>query len=77
MALKDDLTVIFRTVFDDDTIELTRETSANDIEGWDSLSHTLLILAIENHFQIEFNQREVRKLKDVGDLLDIIQRKLA
>jgi acyl carrier protein len=68
---------IFRQVFDDDSIEITRETTADDIDGWDSLSHMNLIVAVEMGFQIRFNVKDVRVLKDVGDLIDIIDRKLA
>lgn len=67
---------LFRRVFDDDTIELEAQTSANDVEGWDSMSHVNLILAIENQFNIRFSQKELLVMKNVGDLLAAINDKL-
>ena len=67
---------IFRDIFDDDSIELKRETNANSIEDWDSLSHIRLIAAIEKHFNIKFNFRELQDLDDVGDMIDLISKKL-
>jgi len=72
----DDLLLIFQQVFDDDSIELTLQTSANDIEGWDSMSHVNLILAIENKFKNRFNQKELLLMQNVSDLLQAINNKL-
>lgn len=72
----DRLTTVFRMVFADPTIVITSETTANDIEAWDSLSHIILISAIEEEFGIEFSQREVIKFKTVGDLLNSIKTKI-
>ena len=69
------LTPIFQMVFDDDNIMLTELTSSNDIEGWDSMSHVNLILAIENKFKIRFNQKELLLMQNVGDLLQAINSK--
>jgi len=71
------LNQIFRTVFDDDDICIRAEMTANDIDGWDSLSHVNLIVAIENLFQIRFSQKELLSLKNVGDLLKSIEAKVA
>ena len=49
--------------------------TANDVEGWDSLSHVVLILAIENHFKVKFSQKELLTLRNVGDLMQAIQSK--
>lgn len=68
---------IFCQVFDDDSIEIARDTTADDIDGWDSLSHMNLIVAVEMGFNIRFSTKDVRALKDVGDLIDTIDRKLA
>lgn len=67
---------IFRDVFDDDSLELTRETNANSIEDWDSLSHIRLIAALEKHFNLKFNFRELQDLNEVGDMVDLIAKKL-
>lgn len=69
------LTETFRDVFDDESIVLLRETTANDIEDWDSLSHVGLIVAIEKEFKVRFSLVELKPLKSVGDLLDLIQTK--
>ena len=59
---------IFRDNFDDDTLEITRSTCADDIEDWDSLEQINLLTAIEKKFNIKFKLADVRGLKDVGDL---------
>ena len=71
------LTEIFRMVFDDDAIELSPGTTAGDVDGWDSLSHINLILAIETEFGIRFASRELLTYKNVGDLLKGIESKLS
>ena len=70
----DSVQEIFRTVFDDDGIVLTREMTADDIEDWDSLEQINLLTAIEKKFNIKFKLSDVRGLKDVGDLLDLDAR---
>ena len=67
---------IFRMVFDNDEINIQPEMTANDVDGWDSLSHVNLILAVEQGFGIKFNQRELMTFKNVGDLLRGIESKL-
>ena len=76
MTTMEMLSGIFRMVFDDDSIEIERNMTANDIDGWDSLSHVNLITAVEAKFKIRFTQKELLTLKNVGDLLDHIERKL-
>ena len=71
-----DLSEVFKIVFDDEEINVTEENTANDIEGWDSMTHVLLLSAIEESFGIEFNQKEVRKFQTVGDLLASVNSKL-
>jgi acyl carrier protein len=68
---------IFRDVLDNDDIELTRETTADDIDEWDSLAHIGLIVAIEKHFKLKFSMMDVKPLKNVGEFIDLIQRKQA
>ena len=77
MDTRDKLQEIFRQVFDDEEIEIARETTADDIDGWDSLSHMNLIVAVEMGFSIRFNTKDIRALKDVGDLINIVDKKLA
>ncbi len=70
------LTEIFRDVFDDDTIELTPETTAGDIHDWDSANHVNLIVAIEVRMKIKFKTIEVESLHNVGNLVNLIEQKL-
>ena len=65
---------IFRDNFDDDTLEITRATCADDIEDWDRLEQINLLTAIEKKFNIKFKLADVRNLKNVGDLLDLVAR---
>ena len=69
------LTAIFRDVFDDESLALGPETTASDVENWDSLSHINLIVAIERGFKIKFTTTEVASLKNVGELVDLIRQK--
>ena len=70
------LEVIFRDVFDDEDIVLTNETTANDIEDWDSLAQINLIVAIRREFQINFDLEEVSKYKNVEDMVKAIEKKV-
>ena len=67
---------IFLDVFDLDELELTDETSANDIEEWDSLSHIQLIVAIEKVFGIKFTSLEIMKWRNVGEMVTSMLEKL-
>ncbi|HEY5976104.1 MAG TPA: acyl carrier protein [Geobacteraceae bacterium] len=77
MTTQEKLNAIFCTVFDDADIRITPTTTANDIDGWDSLSHVNLIVAVEQGFAIRFSQKEILTFKNVGDLVNCIDRKLA
>ena len=70
------LNEVFRDVFDDETIEVNDATTANDIEDWDSLEHINLVVAVEKCFGIKFNMGEVAKLKNVGEMTDLILSKI-
>ena len=76
MDILNKLQEIFRDVFDDETIVLTNETTANDIEDWDSLAQINLIVAIRREFQINFDLEEVSKYKNVGDIIGAIDKKI-
>jgi len=66
------LNEIFCDVLDLDEVELTDETSADDIEEWDSLSHIQLIVAIEKEFKLKFTSKEIMSWKNVGEMVDCI-----
>ena len=70
------LEFIFREVFDDDSIVLTNELSAKDIDEWDSLTHIQLIVATEQEFQVKFMTAEIADLKNVGEFIALIGKKL-
>lgn len=75
MSIKEELTKVFEEVFDEDQLELTPEMTSNDIESWDSMSHVTMLMAVEDHFNIEFEQWEIMNLPDVGALLALIEKK--
>lgn len=66
------LNVIFRDVFDDDSIVINNRTTSNDIEEWDSIEHINLIGAVEDEFSMRFKMKEVSGMKNVGEMVDII-----
>jgi acyl carrier protein len=68
----DRLNHLFRDIFDDDDIAVTDDTVAADIDGWDSLAHIRLILAVEREFRIKMTAAEVGSLKSVGQMIDVI-----
>ena len=67
---------VFRDIFDDETITVNDATTAADIEDWDSLEHISLIVAVENAFGIKFGMGQVTRMKNVGEMADIILEKL-
>jgi len=75
MTTIEEITPVFREVFDDDSINLTRSMTADDVEEWDSLTHMNLVIALELKFKIKFALGELQTLKNVGEMLDLINRK--
>lgn len=73
----DDLTAIFRETLDNDSLVLTDSTTAKDVEGWDSITHVLLVVAVEKKFRVKFTAGEIQQLQNVGDLAALIRRKQA
>jgi acyl carrier protein len=71
------LTPIFRDVFNDNTLVVTEELNAADVATWDSLSNINMIVAVEKAFGVKFSIKDVRNLKNVGELLELIKRKAA
>lgn len=64
---------VFRETFQDDRILLTRETTAAQIEDWDSLMHVTLMVSLETTFGIRFSSSEVASFKNVGELIDLVE----
>ena len=73
----EELTEIFRDVFDDDSIEINDDTTSEDIEAWDSLEHVNLMLEVMETFEVEFNMGEVNDMKNVGDMVTMILNRMS
>ena len=70
-----ELKAVFQKVLEENDLTITREMTAQDIEKWDSLRHIQLISEVERAFRIKFKLREVMSMKNVGDLIDLIDAK--
>jgi acyl carrier protein len=75
-SLRPEVQEIIRSVFDEPDLVITRESNASTVDGWDSLAHINLVAAIERKFKIKFALGELEDLKNVGDLLDLMETKL-
>lgn len=73
----DKLTDVFHDVFEDDELVLTPELSADDVDDWDSLSHIRLILSVQRAFNVKISPAETSRLKNVGELVSLIESKQA
>jgi acyl carrier protein len=67
---------IFKDVLDNDEIVLTPETSAKDVEEWDSLNHIQLVVAVEKHFKLRFTTADIQGWKNVGEMCTAIEKRL-
>lgn len=76
MSTKERLQKVFREVFDDDEIVLSDETTADDIDEWDSLTQIQLVVAVEDEFKVKFNIVETVKLKNIGEFIALIDKRL-
>lgn len=76
MSTKERLQEVFRDVFDDEEIVITDETTAEDIDEWDSLTQIQLVVAVEDEFGVKFNIVETVKLKNVGEFIALIDKKI-
>lgn len=70
------LTQIFQALLENDEIALTKDTTADDVPGWDSMNHVFLVVEIERQFHIKFQTAEMEELKNVGELVELIGAKL-
>jgi len=72
-----DVTAVFRDVLDNDALTLNRDTTAMDVEEWDSITHIQIIVALEKKYKIKFTAAEIQSFKNVGELVDTVTRKTA
>jgi acyl carrier protein len=70
------LTGIIRDALDDQSLTLTPETTAADVPAWDSIAHINIVVATEMGFGIRFKTAELEQLRDVGEFVALIERKL-
>ena len=68
--------VVFRDELELDDLVLTDETTADDVEEWDSLTHVQIVVALEKAFALKFTSREILSWDNVGDLVDCIEKKI-
>jgi acyl carrier protein len=70
------LTAIFQEVLFDDELAVTPTTTADDVDGWDSLAHIRLVLAVSKAFNVKFSASEIGNLKNVGEFVALIEAKV-
>lgn len=67
-TILEELTPVFRKVFEDDRLVISADMSAKDVQGWDSLAHMNLILAVEERYKLRFKLKDLMKFKNIGDM---------
>jgi acyl carrier protein len=80
-TIQTEVQAVFQQVFGDDSLEIHEQTTADDIDGWDSLMHINLIVALESRFKVRFATAEISRLKEdgqnVGNLLQLLEKKMS
>ena len=72
----DEVSMIIRNVLKLNDEPITRESSAETVRGWDSLSHIAVILAVESKFKIKFKASEISSLANLGELVDLVESRV-
>jgi acyl carrier protein len=72
----DALNHVFRQVLEDETIVLTKDMTAEDVDGWDSMNHIFIVAELEKRFGLKFRAAEMEELKNVGELVSLLRQKL-
>lgn len=75
--IQEELNGIFRDIFDDDSLRIRPEMTAQDVKDWDSFNHINLIVAVEAKFHIKFKTAELESLRNVGHLMEMIEKKIS
>lgn len=73
----EELQPLFRDILDQPNLRITRESNSSNVEGWDSLAHINLVTAIEQEYNVKFSIDELLELKNVGEMVDLMEIKLA
>ena len=73
--LKYKIQSVFREVLDNDDLEITPEMTAEDVDGWDSIAHVQLIVALESSFKLSFSTQEIGDLRNIGSFISLIEQK--
>ncbi len=76
LAILGELNAIFTDVLDEENLVLTENSTAAEIESWDSLTHIQLVVSIEKHFKIKFSSQEILQWNNVGEMITSIQKKI-
>ena len=74
--ITEQLQEIFRDVFDREALTISQDTTADDVEGWDSITHVNLVVEIQREFGVTLVLQEIQAMKTVGDMISLIARKL-
>ncbi len=72
----DQVTQVFADTLDEENVKLTENSTADDVEGWDSLTHVQLVVAVEKKFKIRFSAKEIQSWKNVSEMIDSISSKM-
>lgn len=79
MERKDVLKVlneIFIEILDDEDIVIVESNNASNVDGWDSLTHIMLVVAVEKHFNVKFTSQETISWNNVGEIIDSIKERM-
>lgn len=71
-----EISKVFADTLDEDKVTLTESSTADEVEGWDSLTHVQLVVAVERKFKVRFTAKEIQSWKNVGEMIDSITGKL-
>jgi acyl carrier protein len=74
--IQEKLTGVMRAVFDTPELVVSDSTTASDVDGWDSLAHVGLIVAVEKAFSVRFTTKEIKTLSNVGEFVRLIERRV-
>ena len=68
---------IIADVLDQPDLRVSRATTADDVEGWDSFNHINIVVAVEGHFGVKIHTAEIEEIRNVGELVDLVEKKLS